>query len=165
MKHALLTLTLLGLAAIAATAKPAQQPQEPTTQITVGQVSLGSAQFMINCYSVPLTIGGVAGTAWVDAQYNGGFILFRPGLEGPDYVTAEIVPGSWTVLSRNTIGQVTSARIAFVVQADPNSDADTDTVQGSITFNFSYTWTGPGRYAGWHQTITGGFGAQSITQD
>jgi hypothetical protein len=135
------------------------QSQPPSTPITVGQVTCGQ---YLNCYSVPLTISGVSSTAWIYPQTNGGFILFRPNLEGADYVTALVT--SWTVNSRNSVGQVTQTTVTFTVQADANGDNDTDTVVGSITFNIA--WVLGGR---WHNIyypmITGGFGAQSITQD
>jgi hypothetical protein len=92
-------------------------------------------------------------------QNNGGFILFRPNLEGSDYVTALVT--SWTVNSRNSIGQVTQTTITFTVQADPKGDGDTDTVMGSITLNI--TWVGGRR--GPYPSITGGNGAQSIRQN
>jgi hypothetical protein len=139
----------------AQTTTPSTEP--PSTTITVGQVTC--PQFL-SCYSVPLTIGGVSGTAWIYPQSNGGFILFRLPLEGSNYVTALVT--SWTV-TRNSMGQATKTTITYTVQGDPDNDGDTDTVMGSITLNIA--WVLGGR---WHNiaypSITGGFGAQSITQ-
>ncbi|SRR5579871_848905 len=132
----------------------------PTTTITVGTIYAGhTALPNLYCYSLPLTIGGVSGTAWIDVQGQGGFILFRPNLEGTGYVTAQIT--SVTGLQLNKIGQVTSMTVAFQVVADPDNDNDSDTVQGSITIMGLYVYGGSGRIAGWYLTITGGSGTQS----
>ena len=136
------------------------QTQPPSTPITVGTTNCGVGGF-VNCYAVPLTIGTNSGTAWFYSNGNRGFILFRPSLEGSEYVTAAIT--SFTVNSRNIIGQATQVTITFTVVADPNADGDQDTVQGSITLNFAYQ---PLSRHGWYNVqVTGGSGAQSITQD
>lgn len=142
---------------------------QQTTPITVGQVTCGKTGTpLFNCYAVPLTVGTNSGTAWFFPQYTGGFILFRPNLEGPNYVTAQVT--STTVNARNAIGQVTQATYTFTVVADPNTDGDSDTMQGMITIDFSYYYStgGGGRGgggAGWYMKIVGGSGQQSITQD
>jgi hypothetical protein len=144
---------------------------QSTMTITVGQIDIGPAPGMhLNVYSLPLTIGGNSGTAWFYPQPCNsygvcGWILFRPPLEGPNNNPLAIVT-SWVPNSFNSIGQVTSATVTYTFQGDPNIDGDTDAGTGSITFNFSYSWGKVGRYAfGWIETITGGSGAQSITQD
>lgn len=161
-----LTLGLLIL--LAATGAAAQS----TTPITVGQTTCGrTAPPAFNCYSVPLTVGANSGTAWFFPQGSGGFIIFRPNLEGADYVEAAVT--SSTVNSRNAIGQVTQATYTFVLNtpslngssADPDSDGDADAVIGSITINFAYYYGGYGRNSGWIMKIVGGGGQQSIPQD
>lgn len=133
------------------------------TPISVGTVNCGRTTLTtLNCYSVPITIGGNTSTAWFDVQGQGGFILFRPNTEGTNYYTAAIQ--SVTVNSRNTIGQPTSVTITFQVTADPNNDNDADVVLGSVTLNATYA-PNNGRYGGYVMTITGGSGAQSIAQD
>lgn len=138
------------------------------TPISVGVASCGrSGAPVFNCYSVPLTVGGVTGTAWMYPQGSGGFILFRPALEGDGYVTAQVT--STTVNARNAIGQVTQETITFTLVGDPGSDGDSDSVVGSITVNLSWTFksgsSGRAGGSGWYMTIMGGSGAQSITQD
>jgi hypothetical protein len=135
---------------------------QSATAIKIGPVNCGYASAPLNCYSVPMTIGGNSGTAWVAP----GFILFRPGLQGSGYVEAVVT--SWTISQRNLIGQPTQEVITFTitspsangVSADPDGDGDGDTVQGSLTINFSYS--GHGRYI---QAMVSGSGNQSITQD
>ncbi len=168
MKTGMCSLVIaLAVSLVLAVPSHAQQ----TTAITVGQANCGrSALPNLNCYSVPLTIGNVTGTAWIDVQNQAGFILFRPNLEGSNYVEGQIT-GAF-VEAHNAIGQVTRATITFKIlvpsangaQADPDNNNDSDGVQGSITLNASYTFGG-GRFSGWACTITGGSGAQSITQD
>ena len=141
-------------------ATPSQAQQ--TTAITIGAVNCGYTSAPLNCYSVPMTIGSNAGTAWIAT----GFILFRPGLEGSGYVEALVT--SWAITQRNGIGQPTQEVITFKltnpsangVAADPDNNGDSDAVQGSITLNFSYS--GYGRYL---RATVSGSGAQSITQD
>ena len=153
---------------------PSQAQQ--TTPITVEAANCGRSSLPnLNCYSFPMIVGGVAGTAWIDVQGQGGFILFRPGLEGANYVEGKIT--SSTVDSRNAIGQATSATITFAIPnpslngyaGDPDNNGDSDAVVGAITINASYYYSsgGGGRAgaAGWVVTVTGGTGTQSIVQD
>jgi hypothetical protein len=161
-------LALAALAIALATPAAAQQPAS-TTPITIGTVPCGrTGGPSFNCYSVPITVGDASSTAWFFPQGNGGFILFRPPTEGDAYVTARVT--STTVNSRNTIGQVTQETITYTVVGDPDGDGDSDTVVGSVTINMTYAYSrgGGGKGgggAGWYMTITGGTGAQSITQD
>lgn len=139
-----------------------QANAQTSIPITIGQSNgPGNCQqsnTTLNCYSVFMTIGGNSGTAWVYSQGQAGFILFRPNLQGAGYVEAFVT--SSTVNSRNAIGQVTQLTITYTLSTDPNSDGDTDTVMGSITFNLAQT---TGRYA--HASVIGGFGQQTVTQD
>ena len=119
-------------------------------------------------YSVPITIGANTGTMiFYPQQCNAsdvcGFILFRSPLQGPNYVTAYV--RSWIANTFNSVGWVTSATVTYTVLADPNNDNDSDAVSGTFTMNFAYFFTGYGRGRGWHESITGGSGAQLITQD
>lgn len=146
--------------------------QSPSTPITVGTATCGQ---WFNCYSVPITIGGVAGSMWMYPQGQSGWIAFRPPLQGnngPDAVFATVT--SNTINSRNAIGQPTQATITYTITnppyldlgapADPDSNGDDDVVMGSFTINMHYKFHN-GRGAGWTQYIDGGSGAQSITQD
>ena len=147
---------------------PAQQtaPTAPaTTPITIGPVNCAYADAPLNCYSVAMTIGGNSGTAWIATS----FILFRPGLEGSNYVEGLVT--STTVTHRNAIGQATQEIITFTISnpsangspADPDADGDSDVVQGSLTINFSYG--PPGRWGRYPTVTITGSGAQSITTD
>ena len=141
------------------------------TPITVDAANCGATALQnLNCYSVPLTIGDVSGTAWFLPQ----FILFRPSLEGANYVEAQIT--STTILATNDIGQVTQDQIAFTIPApslngsaaDPDGNSDSDVVQGQITLNASYRWgcnSGRGGGCRYVLSVTGGSGTQSIKQD
>ena len=158
---------VLGLALAFAIPSQAQQ----IMPITVGTTNCGATALpALNCYSVPLTIGGVSGTAWFLPNY----ILFRPALEGASYVEAQIT--SVMTNSVNNIGQVTSATYSFTINApslngssaDPDGNGDADVVQGQITITASYKYgcnSGRGGGCRYVLQITGGSGAQSITQD
>jgi hypothetical protein len=148
---------------------------QSTTPITVVSMP-GYITNYYYLYNLPLTIGGVTGTAWMDVQGQRGFILFRPPLEGAStncngcsgYVLAQIT--SWTVNSRNSVGLPLSATMTYTTSgssqpADPNNDGDSDTVVGSITFNYTWQQNPPGYRRGWYATLTGGTGQQSIAQD
>jgi hypothetical protein len=148
---------------------------QSTTPITVGAspnancVGSGTTFY---CYTVNMTVGGVSGTAIVYPQGQRGFILFRPTLEGPDFVTGLVT--STVVKATDSVGRTTQLQVNFTISSvgagglpqnpDPNNDGDTDVVVGTITFNISYVLGGR-----WHNiyypVITGGTGAQSITQD
>ena len=147
---------------------------QSSTPITVGQsagLCTGSG-VTFYCYTIPMTIGGNSGTAIVYPQWNGGFILFRPNLQGADYVTALVV--RTVVNAQDTAGRTTQLTVTFLLSAsgingtpqspDPNNDGDVDTIVGTITFNIAYVLGGR-----WHNLtypiITGGSGAQSITHD
>ena len=141
------------------------------TPITVGAADCGATALQdLNCYSVPLTIGDVSGTAWFLPQ----FILFRPSLEGANYVEAQIT--STTILATNNLGQATQVRMAFTIpapslngsSADPDGNSDSDAVRGQMTLGASYRWgCNSGRSGGCRYvlSVTGGSGAQSIAQD
>jgi len=142
---------------------------QSTVPITVPPFDVGLASYMHpQIYSIPINIGGVSGTMWLYPQNCGptgncGFIIFRPLLEGSNYLDAVVT--AWYANSYNSIGQVTSATLNYTIQGDPNADGDTDTVMGSITFSFSYSFKVCGRYCtGYHETISGA-GQQSITRD
>lgn len=149
-------------------------PPPSSTPIVVGASAgncVGSG-ITFYCYTVAMTVGSVSGTAIVYPQWNGGFILFRPNLEGPDFVTGLVT--SSTVTAHDSIGRTTKLTVTFTISGvgagglaqtpDPNNDGDTDVVVGTITFNIAYVLGGR-----WHNLtypiITGGAGAQSITQD
>lgn len=172
MKKLILAVMLLGLAAILMLSAPAQAG---TTSIAVGTANCGATALPnLNCYQLPLKIGGVQGTAWIDVQGQAGFILFRPALEGANYVEGAIT--AVTNLQVNNIGQVTSATISFTIAdpsangytADPDHNGDADSVQGSITISATYyRGCSSGRVGGcrWLITVTGGSGTQSMPQD
>lgn len=131
--------------------------------VTVGAVNCGRTTLStMYCYSVPVSVAGVPTTAWFDVQGQGGFILFRPGGEGPNYYTAAIT--GVTVNARNAVGLPTSVTLTFHVTADPDNNNDADSVVGTVTLTAAYTYN-PGRYGGYVMSITGGSGAQSIAQD
>ena len=139
--------------------------------ITVGAATCGQ---WFNCYSVPITIGGVSGSMWLYATGAGNWIAFRPPLQGnsgPDTVMATVT--SNTVNTRNALGQPTQVTITYTITnppylggtpADPDNNGDADVVMGSFTINMHYTFHN-GRGAGWTMYIDGGSGAQSIMQD
>ena len=121
----LLVLTLFVMPSFAQTAASST----PTTAITINSVNCGHTSAPLNCYSVPMSINGHSGTAWIAT----GFILFRPGLEGSGYVEAAVT--SWLVTQRNNIGQPTQEVITFTTfstglngtqPADPDVDGDAD---------------------------------------
>jgi hypothetical protein len=155
-----LVLFALGVALILpATGKAQSDP--PSVPITVGQMVLGQNYY--NVYSLPLTIGGVSCTAWMDVQGQRGFILFRPPLEGSVAAQGQIT--SWKVNSSNSVGLPLSATMTYTLQADTDNDSDTDTAVGSITFYYSWQLNPPGYRRGWYVTLTGGAGAQSMKQN
>jgi hypothetical protein len=153
-------LFMLGMAIGASAQTTAPPADPPSTLITVGQTSCGVGGYL-NCYAIPLTIGANSGTAWFYSPGNGGHILFRPSLEGSDYMTAAIT--SFTVNGRNAMGQPTQITVTFTVVADLDVDGDQDTVQGSITLNLA--WQPTSRHGWYNVQVMGGGGAQSITQD
>jgi hypothetical protein len=149
---------------IGASAQTITPADPPSTPITVGQsagLCTGSG-VTFYCYTVAMTIGANSGTAWVYPQWNGGFILFRPNLEGADYVTAMVTSSVCT--AHDAVGRTTQLTVTYTLVGDPNDDGDKDAVVGTITFNIAYVLGGR-----WHNlyypVITGGSGAQSITQD
>jgi hypothetical protein len=132
------------------------------TPITVG-ASRGNCQAsgtILNCYTVPMTIGNNTGTAWVYPQGNGGFIIFRSPLEGG--VNVEATVNTSTVTGKDAVGRTTQLVVTYTVNGDSDGDGDTDTVVGTITFNIIYT-------RGYHNllypSVSDGSGAQSITVD
>jgi hypothetical protein len=140
---------LLTALVIAAAAAIASAQEGPTVPITVGTAGCGTGpQFMIDCYAVPLTIGQNSGTAWINAQWNGGFILFRPPLQPQGYVTAAIT--GYRTIERDTEGRPTAGMFTYALPTP-------STVTGQITLYYGYTREG--RYT--YQNITGGQGEQS----
>ena len=130
---------------------------QSTTPISVGVYTCGTSYNY--CYNVPVTIGGVQGTMWIDSPY---FILFRAPLENANNPATLQITSVGNFVYQN--GLIVQETIAFSGPADSNNDNDTDTVTGQITLNFSYQRRcGRGCYE--YATIMGGSGSQSITQD
>ena len=134
----------------------AAQTEPPSSPIVVPAFDAGPASYMHpQLYSVPLSIGGIAGTMWLYPQScnaNGvcGFMILRAPLEGE--VNMEALVTEWRANAYNSIGQVTSATLNYTV----------GDVLGSITFTFIYTYKTCGRYCtGWHETLSGA-GAQFL---
>lgn len=151
-----LPLSLAALSLLLSVSAPRAAAQSGTP-ISVGVYTCGTSYNY--CYNVPVTIGGVQGTMWIDSPY---FILFRAPLENATNPATVQITSVGNFVYQN--GLIVQETIAFSGPADPNNDNDSDTVTGQITLNFSYQRRcGRGCYE--YATIMGGSGSQSITQD
>lgn len=147
-------LTVLGLVLAFAFVSNAQ---EKTTPVTIGTTQ-GCKTSVVVCYAIPVTIPG---TPIVTMSLYETEIFFY------DTNHALVMGGSLTrqVTKYNSLYQPIQYTISYTVSGDPDENGDTDQIAGGFVMNVTWKKGCGVRWCGWLATVTGGSGAQSVTQD
>jgi hypothetical protein len=143
--------------ALALLAMRAKAQTAPAATVTVGATE-GCKTSVIVCDGIPVT---VAGTPIASMALYESWIIFYDANRN----VVQSGPLSRHVTGYNDLYQAVQYTISYTVSGDPDGNADTDQVAGGFVMNVTWRKAAGMRWGGWVATVTGGSGAQSVTQD
>jgi hypothetical protein len=113
---------------------------------------------VIVCYGIPVSIAGTPITSM--ALYESWIIFYDAS-----HNVVQSGPLTRQVTGYDNLYQPVQYTISYTASGDPDGNADTDQLAGGFVMNVTWRKAIGMRWGGWVATVTGGSGAQSVTQD
>ena len=124
------------------------QDLETSQAISVGKAICSQGNYLLWCSGVPVTVNGVPGTVNLTLYTNGTGIVVIP-INGTTYYAGITYV---TVVSAGVYGP-TEIKRGFALTADPEVDAESDSVSGMLDLNITYIKQASGGGRGSHNYI------------